>query len=178
MWTSRDEPPVVFEGDKVRANQGNWVQGQGLEPLNEPRYFFSWAIDGGSWSSPYPPSRTRPLDAVPGVGDHTRELLPGVHKYTLLVAAGSLDPRDGGWIEWGWKDVRGNDYRVDFDATGPGAPPPPPPPPPPPEPRLGEARRELDAAIQELAGSLPVRLGWGRPIRALAHARAARRALE
>lgn len=165
MWTSKDDPTVVFFTDggvpKVRVNQGNWMQGQGGERLINPRYFFSWSIDGGPWSAPYPPSRTPPGETVPGEGDSVRALLSGVHRYTVLVAASNFHQgwgdAPGDWHEWGWQNVEGTDYRINFDATGTIGPPP--------KPAVTIPHAELTALVTELEASLAYQMGWGRVVR-------------
>lgn len=174
-WTSKKNPPVTIDATTARVNVGgNWVQGQSLQPLNQPRWVTAWRVDGGPWSNPGPPSRSKPDAPIAGAGVLSRVLEPGVHVYEVQLWAGNLydypaDP-DSPMYEWGTGNVTDDSpYVIRFDATG-GATPPP-------GPDIVHARAELDAAILELDGSLPIRLGWGRPVRALKHARAARNLL-
>lgn len=130
VWTSFDSPAYTIAGSVIKANQGNWMQGQGAEPLIEPRFVFLWHVRASGldyYLGEVPPPRSYPDVTFIGEGKNTLDLaaFPGVQTVSFSVYAGSHYTYLEDWYEWGTSNViTGAPYIVSVDV--PAAPVPPP----------------------------------------------------
>lgn len=186
-WTGLDPP--VLEGRALNVGRGDWQQGPGAEALIRPKWLAYVQVDGHAIYGDVPRMPSAPanvtyqgelawsdrlrLDLAAYADGRVHTAL--VYRYAASFFQGWGDHPEDAW-EWGHYNAR--DLATPARSVFPFMLGTPSEPPPPPDGRdESRARQELDAAIQELAGSLPIRLRWGRPTRALEHAREAHHAL-
>lgn len=147
VWTSKDDPPYAIDGTIVRANQGNWMQGQGGERLVEPRFVFEWYVDGTHVKGEAPPSRSAPDQHFAGEGDSTLDLgrFPAAKTCAFRIHAGNHYTFGEDWYEWGSGNVTSDEPYLVTVTT--------PPPPPVGTANIPAAAAELKRAISELQAS-------------------------